>query len=326
MRLTPRHPRTRDTPAARAEARELRKRAFAAAESGMPARAMADADAVMAAHADAGPAGEPYLSARLWRAVALGRLGQHAAAAGELARLIEDAVPLLGDKHVTVLGSRINRAGQLSCLARYDEAEAECRAAIRHAGKKRIWPDIARERIRLSAIAELVVALNGRGLHAQGESAARSAIRETRGSGGVHAHSLVSLRVVLASSLTGQHRYEEARRILQGIRPGHWHPAWTVGIQTQLAAAELGLGMPGEAEARAREAVTEAERISGPAHYTTLRAGTLLGSAIARQGRPDEARHQLQANAEAWLEHFGEDHPRTVAAYQELLRVGHDET
>lgn len=143
---------------------------------------------------------------------------------------------------------------------------------------------------------------------------------------GVHAHSLVSLRVVLASSLNGQHRYEEARRILQGIRPGHWHPAWTVGIQVQLAAAELGLGMPGEAEARAREAATEAERISGPAHYTTLRAGTLLGSAIARQGRHDEAGHQLQANAEAWLEHFGEDHPRTVAAYQELARAGHDAT
>jgi hypothetical protein len=50
-------------------------------------------------------------------------------------------------------------------------------------------------------------------------------------------------------------------------------------------------------------------------------AGTLLGSAIARQGRHDEARDQLQANAEAWLDHFGEDHPRTIAAQEELARV-----
>ncbi|HXO25157.1 MAG TPA: hypothetical protein VN870_11270, partial [Streptosporangiaceae bacterium] len=67
---------------------------------------------------------------------------------------------------------------------------------------------------------------------------------------------------------------------------------------------------------------TEAERINGPAHFTTLRAGTLLGSAIARQGRAEEARVQLQASAEAWLEHFGEGHPRTIAAQEELARVG----
>jgi ElaB/YqjD/DUF883 family membrane-anchored ribosome-binding protein len=82
-----------DTPAALAEAHELRRRAFAALERGMPAQAMGEADAVMAAHADAGPAGESYLTARYWRAVGLAHLGQHATAAGELARLIEDAAP-----------------------------------------------------------------------------------------------------------------------------------------------------------------------------------------------------------------------------------------
>jgi hypothetical protein len=95
----------------------------------------------------------------------------------------------------------------------------------------------------------------------------------------------------------------------------------SVRVQSLLGAARLGLGMPGEAEAAAREAVTEAERALGPAHYLTLVAGTLLGSAIARQGRHDEARDQLQANAEAWLDHFGEDHPRTIAAQEELARV-----
>jgi hypothetical protein len=92
----------------------------------------------------------------------------------------------------------------------------------------------------------------------------------------------------------------------------------------RLATAELGLGMPGEAEARARETVAEAERLHGPAHHSVLVVGALLGSAIARQGRHDEARHQFQANAEAWLEHFGEGHPKAAAAQQELVKVSHD--
>lgn len=313
----------RDTPAAQAEARELGKRAAVAVHEGKSAQAMADADAVMASHVHAGPAGEPYLTARLWRAIALGQLGQHAAAAAEFARLTEDAVPLLSDTHATVVMARVHRAGHLVMLARYDEAEAECRAAIRQSGK--VWPRDKRERYRLSATCQLVTALNGRGLHAQAESTARSAIRDARGSLYVGAHQLIPVRVCLTSSLVSQHRYSEARQVLQDLQLGHPHPAWDVNILIQLAAVELGLGMPGEAEARAREAVAEAERLNGPAHFSALRAGTLLGSAIARQGRHDEARQQLQANAEAWLEHFGEHHHRTVAAQTELARLSSDD-
>lgn len=308
--------RNQDSPAALAEAKELRKRAFVAVERGLPAQAMADADAVMAAHAQAGPAGEPYLTARLWRAIALGHLGQHAAAAGELARLIEDSVPPLGENHLTVVTSRMQRAAQLTCLGRYDEAEAECRTAIRQSGKLKVWPHDARDTYRTAATSALVTTLAGRGQYAQAEAVARSAIRNARASLVVTAHNLTPVRIGLAASLNGLHRYQEAERILRDLPSGH--PGWNVTIQTLLAAAELGLGMPGEAEARAREAVTEAERIHGPAHFTTLRAGTVLGSAIARQGRPEEARVQLQANAEAWLEHFGAGHPRTIAAQEEL--------
>jgi tetratricopeptide (TPR) repeat protein len=318
----PKQRRNQDPPAAQAEAYELRKRAFVAVDRGMPAQAMADADAVMAAHAHAGPTGEPYLTARLWRAIALASLGQHAAAAGEFTRLIDDAVPLLGDKHTTVVIGRINRAAQLNCLGRYDEAEAECRTAIKQSGKIKIWPHDLRDRYRLSATSALVTTLNGRGLYTQAEATPLSAIRAVRASLGATAHNLVALRIGLASSLNRQHRYEEARRILQDLPSAH--AGWNVTLKIELAAAELGLGMPGEAEARAREAVTEAERLHGPAHFETLRAGTLLGSAIARQARRDEARQQLQANAEAWLEHFGEDHSRTVAAQQELDRVSRE--
>jgi tetratricopeptide (TPR) repeat protein len=319
MRLTPKQRQNQETPEARAEARELKVRAFAALNQGRPAQAMADADAMMAAHVDAGPAGEPYLTARLWRTIALAHLGQHAAAAGEFGRLIEDVIPFHGDKDAKVVMYRIHRAGQLSCLGRYEEGEAESRTAIKQSGK--IWPHTDRDKYRLLAVTALAAVLNGRGLYAQAESAARSAIRDARGAG-LPAHRLVQLRVALAGSLNGQRRHQEARQILQDLPPGH--PAWNVTIGIQLATAELGLGMPGEAEARARETVAEAERLHGPAHYTALAAGTLLGSAIAGQGRHDEARHQLQANAEAWLEHFGEGHPKAAAAHQELVKVSHD--
>src|SRR5580693_2735670 len=189
MGLTPKQRPNQDTPAAQAEARELRKRAAVAVHQGKSAQAMADADAVMAAHAQAGPAGEPYLTARLWRAIALGHLGQHAAAAGEMARLLDEVVPLLGDNHRTVV---------------------ECRMAIRQSGKIKVWPHDARDRYRTSATSVLVGTLNGRGLHAQAEAAARSAIRDARACVGVTAHTLVPVRIGLATSLNGQQRYEEA--------------------------------------------------------------------------------------------------------------------
>jgi len=122
----------------------------------------------------------------------------------------------------------------------------------------------------------------------------------------------------VAASLNGQHGYEDARQLLQDLQPGHAH--LNVTRENHMAVAELGLWMSGEAEAGARATVAEAERLHGPAHYATPRAGTLLGSAIASQGRRDEARPLLEGNAEAWLEHFGKDHPMTVAADQELAR------
>jgi tetratricopeptide (TPR) repeat protein len=320
MRLTPKQRQSHETPAARVAAHELEVRAIAALSQGMPAQAWADADAVMAAHADAGPAGEPHLTARQFRALAMGQLGQHAAAAGEYARLIDDAIPFLGDKDARVVTWQVHRAGQLAYLGRYDEAEAEFRTAIKQSGK--IWPQRARDTFRLVAAAFLVTVLNERGLHTQAESTARTAIRDAKGSPTAHSGSLVLLGTGLAASLNGQHRYQEAERTVQDLQPRQ--AADRVRIQSELGAARLGLGMPAEAEAAAREAVTEAERALGPAHYLTLAAGTLLGSAIARQGRHDEARHQLQANAEAWLERFGENHPRTIDAQEELAKVSPD--
>jgi hypothetical protein len=65
---------------------------------------------------------------------------------GEFARLIEDAAPVLSDTHRTVVMSRVHRVGQLACLARYDEAEAQRRMAIKHSGMTMRLPGPAPER------------------------------------------------------------------------------------------------------------------------------------------------------------------------------------
>ena len=269
MRLTPKQRQKKETPAAQAAARELGVRAITALSQGIAAQAWADADAVMAAHADAGPAGEPHLTARQFRALAMGQLGQHAAAAEEYARLIDDAIPFLGDKDARVVTWQVHRAGQLAYLGRYDEAEAEFRTAVKQSGK--IWPQRVRDTFRLITAAHLVTVLNERGLHAQAEAAARSAIRDARGSPAAHSRSLVLLGAGLAASLNGQHRYQEAERTVQDLQPRQ--AADSVRVQSLLGAARLGLGMPGEAEAAAREAVTEAERVPRPGPLPDARGG-----------------------------------------------------
>jgi hypothetical protein len=90
-----------------------------------------------------------------------------------------------------------------------------------------------------------------------------------------------------------------------------------------LAAAQLGLGELAEAEAGAREAEETSRHQLSPRHYLTLTAGTLLGTVLARQDRPDKARRQLQDNAAAWAEYFGDAHPKTIAARAGLARLRH---
>jgi hypothetical protein len=86
-----------------------------------------------------------------------------------------------------------------------------------------------------------------------------------------------------------------------------------------VASDGCGLGRLTEAEVALRELISGALSPS-PTHYLALAAATLLGSALAGQGRVDEASDQLQASAAAWNENFGADHPRTIAARAELAR------
>lgn len=294
-------------------AQALRTRVESALKRGLLAEAEADARAVMAAHAEAGPAGEPYRSAWACWALALGRLGHHSAAAREYARLIETTLPLVGETRV--LGWRISLAGQLAYLGQHDAAEAACLLSIERS--RDVRPAILGDGFRLMAVSHLVLTMNGRGQPDQAESLARSAEREAARSVDLPGRILFLLRSGLASSLNAQARYQEAEQMLQDLRPGH--PMDVVGTGANLATAWIGLGRPAEAEVVLRELISGPLGPS-PTHYLALAAATLLGSALAEQGRIDEARDQLQASAAAWNENFGAGHPRTIAAREELAR------
>jgi hypothetical protein len=128
------------------------------------------------------------------------------------------------------------------------------------------------------------------------------------------------LRCNLTVCLNAQDRYEEAEQVLRDLTPGRL-PARIVSVQLPMASARLGLGKLDDAEAGARQAFTVAGQCMSPVHHVTLSAGTVLGKVFAAQGRRDEARHHIEANAAAWAQNFGEDHPRTIAARAELARL-----
>jgi tetratricopeptide (TPR) repeat protein len=295
---------------------ELRVRAASALALGKPAEVEADARSVMAAYARVGPAGEPYLSAWQYLAGALANLGRHDEAVKELTDCHGAVLPVRGGRNAVVVGLRVNRASQLACLARYDEAETDCRAAIK--GSRHVWPDATADRLRFSAAGHLVVVLNGLGLYAEAEALARPSLREAETSV-MQADVLVLLRRGLAESINAQQRYAEAEQALRGLQPQE--PVAMVGVRIQQAAAQLGLGKLTEAEITASEAVAEGTRGLSPVHCLTLTAGTVLGSAIARQGRREEAERELRTNVAAWAGHFGDEHPRTVTARAELAKI-----
>jgi tetratricopeptide (TPR) repeat protein len=294
-----------------AAARELAHQATQALERGLAGDVVARTRAVMAAQDDAGTASDLYLVAWLYLATALAQLGHHAAAVREYGGFIE-AIGSGPGRDMVSLQARLRRAGQLALLGRFDEAEAECQLAAERCAQQ---PSAA---MRLHVANVRTIVFGGRGQHAEAESLARSALRGASPAD-VPPQVVTALTVSLARTLTAQRRYEEAEMTLRDLRPDS--SAEIITVTCGRAAARLGLGRLREAEAGARDAVAAGEKILGPVHYTTLHAGTVLGAALARQGRHEEAGRVLRANVAAWTDHFGAGHPRTIAAQEELAQA-----
>jgi tetratricopeptide (TPR) repeat protein len=276
-----------------------------------------EASRVMEAYAGTGPLGEPYLTAMFLRVSVRASSGRHAEAVQEFGEMIDTALPVFGPDNPRMLWWRLGCAVNLTYLNRLEEAEAECSTVL--ARSRKLWPMPKRYELRLSAMTQTAGVMNSRGMYAEGERRVRSALRAVR-PGEVSHRVLRSSHFVLGGSLNGQQKYREAERVLKRVRPADQFAR--LSMHLGLGAARLGLGRLAEAEADAREAVAISGFGIGPSHYQIVRAGTLLGSVLAAQGRADEAKRQLEASVAAWEEHFGADHPRAIAAREELARIG----
>jgi tetratricopeptide (TPR) repeat protein len=300
-----------------AELRLLKSQMDEAFNRGDPAGAESVARALLDAHVDASPTDDGYLTAWKSWASALLRLGEHAAAAREYTTMIDTVGPVIGYGHVTIMRLRINRAVQFNVLARYEEAESDCRAAMEIAVATQ--PDRHGEMMRLLAINNLGAALIGQGMAAEAESLVHTALDEADSITDFPDVFTVGLRSALAASLNAQQRYPEALEVLQVLPP--LHPTQVAGINVVLGFAQLGAGRLAEAEASGRVAVAAAGRFFAPSYYMSLYADTLLGAVLVRQGDLEEARRVLEVNAAAWAEHFGATHPRTIDAQRELAKT-----
>lgn len=271
----------------------------------------------MAAHPNGAAAGEPYLTAAELHASSLDYLGQHARSAEEFAALIDATAPVYGDTDFRVIRYRLGRAAELCYLGQYEDAEDIFSTAVSRSAK--VPPYQGQAALRLAAISGLVGISNMRGAYADAESLARSAIGEIPKLAKWRSRFTVVFQIGIGSSLNGRQRYSEALLAVQGLRPTYVQDI--VALLDALSTAHIGTGQFADAEIVARNAVMTGESGLSAAHYLTLQSGVLLGIALARQGKLDDAKSQLQASVSAWLEHFGGQHPRTVAAQRALTHV-----
>jgi tetratricopeptide (TPR) repeat protein len=303
-------------PVTNKQARNLRSHVMDALRQGRPSEAEAAASAVVAARPDGTPIGEPHMTAwELW-AASLDYLGQHTRAAEEFVALADSAASVYGNADSRVMRYGLSYAAELVYLGQYEEAEGAFSAAIRQSARVRYQ---SRSIIRLTATKGLVSILNIRGAHAEAESLARSAINQIPRVAKWRPRFVVAFHADIANSLNGRERYSEAELAVRALKPTYVPDI--IAVLWALGTAQLGLGRAADAEEIARNAVLTGERGLSAAHYLTLQSGTLLGMTLARQGKLDDAESQLRSNADAWLEHFGRDHPKTVAAQQALAGV-----
>ncbi|MHA6765254.1 tetratricopeptide repeat protein [Streptacidiphilus sp. PAMC 29251] len=244
--------------------------------------------------------------------------GRHREAADEAQALQAQSALVFGENHVRTLKVGSDRVQNLVFLGEYELAERECRALIeRHGGADLLW---------LAVMNALVMALNGRGHHDQAEAAARRALRRQAQVRQPSGDMRVSLTLGLSRSLHGNGRHQEALDAAAQakgdlLRPPGGRAALAPPVATRTAQALLGLGRLDEAETESRRAVDLAQTHLTTTHHSTLEAATTLGSILAAQGRHTEAREHLTRCATTWRDHYGPDHPRTIAAEAELAAL-----
>lgn len=300
-----------------AEIRDLKESVWQAIRQGKPGEAATVAAGVMNSHAEADPLSEPYWTAWTLRTLAQASLGQHTTAVDQFSAMINALRTARAKPRWKILPSVVNRASQLLFLGKFDAAEMDLDLAIKEAGEIP-FKDMSDANL-YSALCIRVNLLNARGKFLEAEDAARSSLRAIDDKKRFPDYVRDMLRNGLAASLNAQGRHYEAVELLRDI--ALINPLVKCSVHRNLAVAKMGLSRLDEAADLARSAMLSGEQGLGQRHYMTLYAGTVFGTILAAQGRSGEAQRLLEENSAAWAESFGEDHPRTLAAYEQLAQV-----
>lgn len=114
--------------------------------------------------------------------------------------------------------------------------------------------------------------------------------------------------------------YQEAIEICrEGAGPEH---PWTASMILNLGQMYLSAGKPGLAAESLGDAVRIREKILPEDHWELAEARSLLGAALARQGKLDAASGLLDAGYSALRKARGEDDQHTVDAKKRLMALG----
>ena len=255
-------------------------------------------------------------------ALVLGDLGRHSEAAELLAATAAARTAATGPGHPLVLKGRSDRLQHLAYLGRHEEVVEESSAVRAGAAGAAGLPSVL---LDLAAINGLAFSLSLQGRFEDSERLLVPALADGRRLG--PDRFVLVLHLGLARALTGQGRAQEALAAVETAqalfdRPqsaalAHDHSA----IALARAAALLALGQYADAEREAQHCRDLCGRVLAPAHHRSLEAETLLGMALARTGRRDQAAEHLRTTHDAWRAHFGEQHHGTAQARRSLDEV-----
>ncbi|MFC8716030.1 hypothetical protein [Kitasatospora sp. NPDC057198] len=269
---------------------------------------------------------DAYLGLGLGREAEAARLYADTAAHRE-AEVEAETGAETGRSDTTVLRLRGKLARTLLRLGHPAQAERAARAVLRAAADNPAalgrWP----------AAAVLAQALVQQDRAAEGEAVAREAAAEWQRARGPESKPHARLGHALAEALNAQQRHQEALELaLEHLAIGaavaggaaggaNGGPGAVTVFQSDLAAAQLGLGRPEDALRAVEPFLAHCRAERHPHDYTALVAETLYGRVLAALGRTAEARDVLTANAAGWRERYGPEHVRTRQAERELAAL-----
>jgi hypothetical protein len=193
--------------------------------------------------------------------------GRRAHLLDELDPLIAELSAMTGPGRELLLMIRSNRMPVLTSMGRHSEAETEGLAILRDLTRLKhlapVWD------IELCVLDNLVDTLCGLARYEEAEAIARGNLPRAVGS------TAAALHCGLVRSLNGQQRYDEALTAAHRLTPP-WDRAQSGSLALATAVALHGLGRRSEAEAAAREALTDCERFLHPDHPRLREAHTFL--------------------------------------------------